>query len=98
MTAESPGKTLGSTLTVRLPLIGVQAGRCQLEPARPPSTTTESLPHVLQHLHVLAVDDDPDARELVAVVLRRAGAEVVVAASVRDAIAARSPRACPTSS
>ncbi len=93
VTAESPGKTLGSTLTVRLPLIGVQAGR-------PPSgdageaaaTTTEPLPHVLQHLHVLAVDDDLDARELVTVVLRRAGAEVVVAASVRDAIAAITSR------
>ena len=41
---------------------------------------------------MLAVDDDLDARELVTAVLRRAGAEVVVAASVRDAIAAITSR------
>ena len=35
---------------------------------------TEPLPHILQHLHVLAVDDDADARELVSAVLQRAGA------------------------
>jgi len=37
---------------------------------------------------VLSVDDDAEARELVTAVLQRAGAEVVVTASVRDAIAA----------
>ena len=59
VTAESPGKTLGSTFTVRLPLIGVQAGRPpSADAGEAAATTTEPLPHVLQHLHVLAVDDD----------------------------------------
>jgi CheY-like chemotaxis protein/two-component sensor histidine kinase len=93
VTAESPGKTRGSTFTVRLPLIGVQASPPSAADAgEAAATTTEPLPHSLQHLHVLAVDDDADARELVAAVLRRAGAEVAVAASVRDAIAAMTSR------
>jgi CheY-like chemotaxis protein len=86
--AESPGKTQGSTFTARLPLIGVQAGRPAGADAGEAAATTEPLSHVLQNLHVLAVDDDADARDLVTAVLHRAGAEVVVAASVRDAIAA----------
>ena len=93
VTAESPGKTQGSTFTVRLPLIGVQAGRPPgADAGEAAATTTEPLPRILQHLHVLAVDDDADARELVAAVLQRAGAQVVVAASVRDAIAAIASR------
>ncbi len=53
-----------------------------------PRQPTEPLPHILQHLYVLAVDDDADARELVSAVLQRAGAQVTVAMSVREAIAA----------
>ena len=41
---------------------------------------------------MLAVDDDPDARELVMTVLHEAGAQVTVAASVREALAALESR------
>jgi PAS domain S-box-containing protein len=91
VTAESAGKTHGATFTVRLPLIGVEVSR-QRSAAGDAAKPTESLPHVLQHLYVLTVDDDADARELVSVVLERAGAQVTVASSVREAIAAIASR------
>jgi len=43
---------------------------------------------------VLVVDDEPDARELVRILLERAGAEVVTAASARQALDAL-PRTKP---
>ena len=86
--AESRGKTHGATFTVRLPLIGVQAGPPVRPATRADSTQPpDALPHILQNLYVLAVDDDPDARELVTAVLIQAGAEVTSASSVREAIA-----------
>ena len=93
VTAESPGKTLGSTFTVRLPLIGVQAGRpLAADAGEAAATTTEPLPHVLQHLHVLAVDDDrmraSSWRPCCSAQARRWWS----AASVRDAIAAIASR------
>ena len=42
----------------------------------------------LYGLKVLVVDDDPDTRDLLEWVLKRAGAEVTVASSAKDALAA----------
>lgn len=42
----------------------------------------------LQGLRVLVVDDEPDARELVATVLKRCGAQVTAVASAREGLAA----------
>ena len=53
----------------------------EVSPAR--AVTPESLAGV----HVLVVDDEDDARELLATVLREAGAVVTAAASVADALA-----------
>ena len=88
VTAESGGKAQGATFTVRLPLIGVQAGRQFAADAADTSQPPEALPHILQNLYVLAVDDDADARELVMTVLLQAGAQATVASSVREALAA----------
>lgn len=85
VTAESGGKSRGSTFTVRLPLIGAQAREESLADLE--SQAPDVLPNALEHLYILAVDDDPDARELVTAVLTRAGAEVTSVASVREAIA-----------
>ncbi len=85
VSAESGGKAQGSTFTVRLPLIGVQAGRQVTADGAGASLPPEALPRILQNLYVLAVDDDADARELVMTVLRQAGAQVTVASSVREA-------------
>jgi PAS domain S-box-containing protein len=86
--AESGGKTQGAAFTIRLPLVSAEkrqqlSGDSAENPAAP-----EMLPNSLQHVHVLAVDDDADARELIAAVLRQAGARVTSAASVREALAA----------
>jgi signal transduction histidine kinase len=42
--------------------------------------------HSLKEIRVLVVDDDPDAREVVAAALERSAAEVVVAASAGEAL------------
>jgi signal transduction histidine kinase len=86
VTAESRGKDQGATFTVRLPLLGTRADH----PATP-SPAAVAMPHasarVLEGLHVLAVDDNEDARDLVATALRQAGAVVTTAASLGEAIA-----------
>ncbi len=91
-TAESAGKAQGATFIIRLPLIGVQAGRQFAAENSGVPHPPEALPHILQNLYVLGVDDDPDARELVMTVLHEAGAQVTVAASVREALAALESR------
>jgi signal transduction histidine kinase len=90
VSAESGGKSLGSTFTVRLPLIGGPArdGAPAASDARVPEVTGDTL----RNLHVLTVDDEQDARELVAAVLAKAGADVTSVASVREAIAALDTR------
>jgi PAS domain S-box-containing protein len=84
--AESEGKDRGSTFTVRLPLIGARVGLAtDFEPADA-AMTPEATADALRDLHILAVDDDPDARELLGTVLKQAGAEVRDAASVQEAV------------
>jgi PAS domain S-box-containing protein len=85
VTAESSGKEQGSTFTVRLPLVGVRADRA-LESRLEADAVMDERPDVLKGVEMLAVDDDPDARELIATVLQQAGAVVRSASSVREAI------------
>jgi PAS domain S-box-containing protein len=85
VTAESSGKEQGSTFTVRLPLVGARADRA-LESRLEADAVLDERPDVLKGVEMLAVDDDPDARELIATVLQQAGAVVRSAASVREAI------------
>jgi CheY-like chemotaxis protein len=78
--AESPGPGQGATFIVRLPQV---LGR----PA--PATEPPAAAHgVLGGVRVLAVEDEPDTRELIASILRQAGAEVALAGSVDEALAA----------
>jgi CheY-like chemotaxis protein len=42
----------------------------------------------LDGLHILVVDDEPDAREVIGRILARAGADVVCCGSVRDGLGA----------
>jgi PAS domain S-box-containing protein len=78
--AESPGPGRGATFIVRLPQV---LGRAVSPEGRP-----EPAPAVLGGIRVLAVEDEGDTRELVATILRQAGAEVAVAASVEEALRA----------
>jgi PAS domain S-box-containing protein len=87
VTAESPGDGLGSTFTVRIPLAGMQSEaegaleggdneREKTAPARPP----------LDGLRVLVVEDEPDARELLALTLECSGARVEAVESAQEAL------------
>jgi PAS domain S-box-containing protein len=78
--AVSPGLGRGATFIVRLP----QAlGRPASLDERPAPAAA-----VLGGIRVLAVEDEADTRELVATILRQAGADVAVAASVEEALRA----------
>ncbi|WP_099066960.1 hybrid sensor histidine kinase/response regulator [Nostoc linckia] len=87
ITAASAGFGKGSTFTVRLPLVKI-TGQLSNE-----ELVVLELQHgnkeiaQLQNLCILVVDDDADARMLMQTVLQSAGADVLVAASVREALA-----------
>lgn len=80
ITADSPGEGLGSTFTLCLPLLNT-------EPERRQTYNLQQLDPDLTGIRVLAVDDDPDARELLMVLLTQYGAEVVTVASAVDVLA-----------
>jgi len=84
--ADSPGSGEGATFTITLPIIGADASP---SPARDPvaGAIAFTWPPVLRGLRVLVVDDEPDARELIAEVLEHCSAAVSSAASVREALA-----------
>ncbi|MFB3852802.1 MAG: MEDS domain-containing protein [Vicinamibacterales bacterium] len=91
--AESAGRGLGSTFTLRLPVRAIvesderpRAGSVDKagQPGDPPGPSAG----VLTGMSVLAVDDEADARALIEAVLRRAGADVRTAASAAEALAA----------
>ncbi|HZG39184.1 MAG TPA: ATP-binding protein [Nodosilinea sp.] len=78
--ADSPGEGQGATFTVRLPL-------AKVTPKSPPTGVALPSRLDLTGVRVLTVDDDPDARELLAVMLTQYGAAVTAAASVAEALA-----------
>jgi PAS domain S-box-containing protein len=79
ITADSLGEDQGSTFTVRLPLLLV-------EPETPHSENISCQEIDLSGLRILAVDDEPDARELLAVILTQFGAEVLTVASAAEVL------------
>jgi len=84
--AESPGESRGASFTVDLPLTAARVGAVAPEPERRPlDGDTIVRPAVLKGLRVLVVDDEADARELLRIVLRSSGAEVMAAASAEEA-------------
>jgi PAS domain S-box-containing protein len=87
VTAESSGEGKGSTFRVKLPLVAalVAVGEERVHPTAretPPSYRGPSL----RGLRVLVVDDDPDALDLVATILRRAEAEARLCTSPPEAL------------
>ncbi|HKU40553.1 MAG TPA: response regulator, partial [Polyangiales bacterium] len=87
--ASSEGVGKGARFTVRLPVspvisttIGI--GRVPVEAAQRPEMSRRDL---LAGMHVLVVDDEDDARDLLRITLESCGARVSDAASAREALA-----------
>jgi PAS domain S-box-containing protein len=84
----SAGKGQGATFTVRLPLMLMcylpQESESDSLTTDPRLTTAPSL----EGLRVLVVDDEGDTREFLTIVLEDAGAQVLAATSVPEALAA----------
>jgi PAS domain S-box-containing protein len=84
----SDGEGRGATFTVRLPVPATLQGHRAGGPDSHPASPAVDPLRPLSGLHVLAVDDDADARELLRVAFQQAGARVTVADSARAALAA----------
>jgi PAS domain S-box-containing protein len=82
VSAESAGEGRGTTFTVRLPLLAVQASS--------PGSHARPRPGAgaLSGIRLLVVEDDDDSRILLLAVLRDAGATAEAAGSVPEALAA----------
>lgn len=74
---DSPGEGKGATFTVTLPLMA---------PTSLLDADASSQPLGLTGLHLLAVDDDADSRDLLQMILSEYGATVVTAASAQAAL------------
>ena len=94
VSAESEGKGRGSTFRLTLPLMESGRGRAFEEkegkksPALEPQEARRPLecPPALDGLHVLVVDDEPDALDLLRVVFEGCGARVTAASSAAEAL------------
>jgi signal transduction histidine kinase/CheY-like chemotaxis protein len=83
--ASSPGAGMGATFTVRLPVLTPDTAE---EVERPRVVATSDAALGLDGVRVLLVEDDADGREVLAVILELAGANVEGVASVREALSA----------
>lgn len=86
--AESAGEGQGATFTVELPVVvtrDIQTPASQGLEAWADGEHSTPLPK-LNGLHVLVVDDEPDARELLAAVLEGSGARVSAVGTAAEAI------------
>jgi signal transduction histidine kinase/DNA-binding response OmpR family regulator len=90
--ARSPGKGGGAVFVISLPLVPLHAERAD-ESRQHPRSTRRDLPDdippaSLEGVKVLAVEDEPDALELIGRVLADAGGMVKACASATEALAA----------
>jgi CheY-like chemotaxis protein len=79
--ASSPGEGQGATFTVRLPLMPVRVTRRGEPPGAP-----GAMPRC-DGVRVLVVDDEPDGRDLVKLVLEGCGAAVTAVGTAVEALA-----------
>src|SRR4030095_14826019 len=88
VTAESPGEGKGATFRVKLPLVAalVEPTDDRVHPTARQAQPAYQGPS-LRGLRVLVVDDDPDALDLIATILRRAEAEARLCSSPPEALA-----------
>lgn len=81
--AASLGEGQGATFTVKLPLFRAQGGQSG---AGNGAALVPSCASPLANLRVLLIDDDADARDVIAFSLEQAGATVTVGASATEAM------------
>ena len=81
ISAASDGEGMGSTFTLRLPIRHAAAAGQTAEPRTPGSAAAAGGTAPLGGVHVLVVDDDAGAREVIAQILESLGARVSLAAS-----------------
>lgn len=88
--AESAGPGTGATFTLSLPLLleRWEANEANAQPGLRPLATEPYLHHRLEGVRVLAVDDEPDARNLLKAILEDEGASVTTAGSSHVALEA----------
>jgi PAS domain S-box-containing protein len=80
VSAKSPGVGHGSTFTVTLPV------RSAEPQSRSAATTPLDIPSTLTGIHILIVEDDPDAREIIVRSVTDVGASVTAVASAAEAL------------
>jgi signal transduction histidine kinase len=85
VTATSEGEGFGATFTVRVPVAPLRTEQAAITQLHSGDSGLADLP-VLTGVHVLVVDNEADARALVATILERCGANVRTAASAAEAI------------
>ncbi|HEV7301271.1 MAG TPA: ATP-binding protein [Tepidisphaeraceae bacterium] len=90
--AKSPGEGQGATFCIELPVMVVHGADGAEARQHPRAANVASAAVIdnpsLDGITVLAVDDEPDARNLIRRVLEECGARVVTAASSEEAMAA----------
>jgi Histidine kinase-, DNA gyrase B-, and HSP90-like ATPase len=80
---ESGGINRGATFTVQFPLLRVDSSQIPDKEMAFPVPSSNTIP--LANVRALVVDDDVDAREFLAFLLRQSGATVTVTASALEA-------------
>jgi signal transduction histidine kinase/response regulator RpfG family c-di-GMP phosphodiesterase len=84
--ADSEGEGRGAAFTVKLPVAAGRSASRVSALANSTGTGVEDFHDALKQMRILLVDDEPDAREVVATALSRAGASMTTAGSVDEAM------------
>ncbi len=84
--AHSDGAGKGARFDLTLPVSSIECAPEPKLPAPQRGTVTEAMPPRLEGVRVLAIDDEPDARELLRRLLSEQGAQVQTASDAQEAI------------
>jgi len=91
--AASEGVDKGATFTIAFPLVAVRSASGSLVSPQPISTAQESHSNgkaqtSLKGLRILAIDDEPDVRDMLQTLLQDCGASVLTASSAQEGLEA----------